>query len=50
MLIVSPSKYSAISEVKIESGIEMAMIRVLRQLPKNSSNMSAVSTPAMSAS
>ncbi len=34
----------------IDSGIEMAMISVLRQLPRNSSTMSAVSAAAMTAS
>ena len=38
MLIVSPSALSTISEVSTESGIETAMISVLRQLPRNSEN------------
>ncbi len=34
MLMVSPSALSTMSEVRIESGIETAMISVLRQLPR----------------
>ena len=34
MLMVSPSALNTMIEVKIESGIETAMISVLRQLPK----------------
>ena len=34
MLIVSPSAESISSEHRIESGIETAMISVLRQLPR----------------
>ena len=37
-------------EARIDSGIEMVMISVLRQLPRNSSTMSAVSAAAMTAS
>ena len=37
-------------EARIDSGIEMAMIRVLRQLPRNSRIMSAVSSAAITAS
>ena len=37
-------------EVRIESGIEMQTISVLRQLPRNSRIMSAVSNAAMLAS
>ena len=35
-LMVCPSRLSRQSEVRIESGIEMQTIRVLRQLPRNS--------------
>jgi hypothetical protein len=35
---------------RIESGIETTTIKVLRQLPRNSSIISAVSAPAISAS
>ena len=37
-------------EVKIDSGIETAIIEVLRQLPRNSSSITAVSKAAISAS
>ena len=36
MLIVSCSALSTMTEVRIDSGIEIAMISVLRQLPRNS--------------
>ena len=36
MLIVSPSALSTMIEVRIESGMETAMISVLRQLPRKS--------------
>ena len=36
MLMVSPSRLSAMTEVRIESGIDTAMISVLRQLPRKS--------------
>ena len=36
MLMVSPSRLSAMTEVRIDSGIETAMISVLRQLPRKS--------------
>ena len=36
MLMVSCRKLSTMIDVRIESGIEMAMISVLRQLPRNS--------------
>ena len=42
MLIVSPSALSMMIEVRIDSGIEIAMISVLRQLPRNSRIISAV--------
>ena len=37
-------------EARIDSGMEMAMISVLRQLPRNSRIMRAVSRAAMTAS
>ena len=50
MLMVSPSKLSTMIEVRIDSGIEIAMMRVLRQLPRNSRIISAVRQAAMTAS
>ena len=50
MLIVSPSADRQMIEARIDSGIEMAMMRVLRQLPRNSSIISAVSAAAITAS
>ena len=50
MLIVSPSALSTQIEVRIESGMEMAMISVLRQLPRNSRIITAVRQAAMMAS
>ena len=50
MLMVCPIKCSTISDVKMERGIEIATITVVRQLPKKSNNMSAVSPAARSAS
>ena len=50
MLIVSPSADSAISEARIESGIEIVMISVLRQLPRNSRIINPVSAAAIAAS
>jgi hypothetical protein len=50
MLIVWPSADSAISEVSTASGIEIAMISVARQLPRNSRIIIAVSAAAISAS
>ncbi len=47
MLIVSPSASRQMSELRIESGIEMAMISVLFQSPRKSRIMSAVSNAAM---
>ena len=38
------------TETRMASGIEMAMIRVLRQLPRNSRIMAAVRQAAVSAS
>ncbi len=42
MLMVSCRKLSTITEVRMESGIETAMIRVLRQLPRKTRIMSPV--------
>ena len=50
MLMVSPSALSTQMEHRIESGMEMAMISVLRQLPRNSRIMMAVRQAAMMAS
>ena len=50
MLIVSPSALSTISEVRMESGMETAMINVLRQLPRNVRIITAVKQAAISAS
>ena len=50
MLIVSPSALSTMIEVRIDSGIETAMISVLRQLPRKSRIISAVRQAAMMAS
>ena len=50
MLIVSPSALSTMIEVRIESGIETAMISVLRQLPRKSRIISAVRHAAITAS
>ena len=36
MLMVWPRKLSTMTEVRIDSGIDTAMISVLRQLPRNS--------------
>ncbi len=49
-LIVSPVAPSMMMEARIDSGMEMAMMSVLRQLPRNSSTIMAVSAAAMSAS
>ncbi len=46
-LIVSPSALSMMIEEITDSGIEIVMISVLRQLPRNSRIMSAVSAAAM---
>ena len=50
MLMVSPSALSTMIEVRIDSGIETAMISVLRQLPRKSRIISAVRQAAMIAS
>ena len=50
MLIVSPSALSTMSDERIDSGIETAMMSVLRQLPRKTRIISAVRQAAMSAS
>ena len=50
MLIVSPNADSSAIAARIDSGIEIAMIRVERQLPRNSRIIRLVSTAAMTAS
>ena len=50
MLMVSCSALSTMIEVRIESGMETAMISVLRQLPRNTRIMMPVRQAAMIAS
>src|SRR5580704_15510567 len=50
MLMVSPSALKRIIEVRIASGIEVAMIRVLRQLPRKVRIMKAVRHAAIKVS
>ena len=50
MLMVSPNALSTMMEVRIESGMETAIITVLRQLPRNSRIISPVRQAAMIAS
>ncbi len=50
MLMVSCSKLSTMIDVRIESGIETAMISVLRQLPRNSRIIRPVRHAAITAS
>src|SRR5260370_873793 len=50
MLMVSPRKLRIMTDVKMDSGIEMAMINVLRHLPKNTKIISPVRHAAMMAS
>ena len=50
MLMVSRSALSTMIEVRIESGIEMAMISVLRQLPRKIRIIRPVRQAAMIAS
>ena len=50
MLMVSPIALSTISEVRIASGIEVAMMSVLRQLPRKIRIIRAVRQAAISAS
>ena len=49
-LSVSPSAYSTRMEARIDSGMVRPMISVLRQLPRNSSTIAAVSAAARMAS
>ena len=49
-LIVSPSRESAVTEARMASGIETVMIRVERQLPRNSRIIIPVSAAAMTPS
>ena len=50
MLIVSPSALRTMIELRIDSGIETAMMTVLRQLPRNTRIINAVRHAATSAS
>ena len=50
MLMVSPSADRQMIEASIDSGIEIVMISVLRQVPRNSRIMSAVSAAAITPS
>jgi hypothetical protein len=50
MLMVSPSTLRVMTDVRIESGIETAMINVLRQLPRKSRIIAAVRQAAITAS
>jgi hypothetical protein len=50
ILMVSPRRLIIIIDVKIESGMEIAMIRVLRQLPRNTRIMSPVNPAAITPS
>ena len=50
MLMVSPSADRQMIEARIDSGIEIVMISVLRQLPRNSRIMRPVSAAAITAS
>ena len=50
MLMVSPSRLRAMTEDRIESGMETAMMTVLRQLPRKTRIISAVRQAAMTAS
>ena len=50
MLIVSPSALNTMIELRIDSGIDTAMMIVLRQLPRNTRIISAVRHAAITAS
>ena len=50
ILMVWCRKLSTITEDRIESGMEMAMMRVLRQLPRKSRIIKPVSAAAIAAS
>jgi len=49
-LIVSPSRESVVTEARIASGIDTVMIRVERQLPRNSRIITPVSAAAIAPS
>ena len=49
-LMVSPIALSKMIELRIDKGMEMAMMQVLRQLPKNSKMSAAVRQEAITAS
>jgi hypothetical protein len=50
MLMVSPRKLRIMTDVRMDSGMEIAMIKVLRQLPRNSRIINPVKHAAMTAS
>ncbi len=50
MLMVSPSEVKTTIEVRIESGMEVQTMSVLRQLPRKSRIMRAVRNAAIDAS
>jgi hypothetical protein len=50
MLMVSPKKLRMMIEVRIDSGMETAMINVLRQLPRKIRIIKPVRQAAMTAS
>ena len=50
MLMVWPRKLSAMIDVRIDSGMETAMMMVLRQLPRKTRIISAVRQAAITAS
>src|SRR5271155_3902521 len=50
MLIVSPSALITMIEVRIDNGMDTAMIKVLRQLPKNTRIMNPVRQAAINPS
>ena len=49
-LMVSPMACRQITDEKIDKGMETAMMEVVRQMPRNRSSITAVSTAAISAS
>ena len=49
-LVVWPSRFSRIIETRIDNGIEMQTIRVLRQLPRNNRIIMPVRNAAIVAS
>ncbi len=50
MFTVSPRKLSTVTEVRMDSGIEIAMISVLRQLPRKMRIINPVRHAAITAS